>query len=92
MLFYIGGFLSSCFAFRSQYKHANSTVATSEQSDHDRPDDQTQDQPLYEVITGVEPQSLKLHVEENAGYQEELLDYNVILYIIYSSNLLVACV
>ena len=71
LLFFIGGFLSGYFALRFRYKHViKSTVSTSEQPAHDRPNGQTQDHPLYEAIPGVEPRSLKL--EDNAAYQEDL--------------------
>ena len=69
MLFFIVGFLSGYFTLRFRYKHTSSTIAT-----NDQPDDQTQDQPLYEAIPGVEDQNIKL--EENAGYSTSAVHSN----------------
>jgi hypothetical protein len=69
VLFFAVGFLSGYFTLRFRYKHTSSTIATVtyEQSDGQPDDqDQTQSQPLYEAIPGVEIQSIKL--EENAAY------------------------
>ena len=59
LLFFTIGFLSGYFTLRFRYKHASWT--TNEQSDG-----QARDQPLYEVIPGVESQNLQL--QENAAY------------------------
>lgn len=61
LLFFIFGFLGGYFTFRFRYKHASSTIYKQPQPT----DGQTQDQPLYEAIPGLEHQALEL--EENAA-------------------------
>ena len=63
LLLFIIGFLSGYFTLRFQYKHADSTIATRELPQQN---DQTQDQPVYEGIPGVEHQNVEL--KENAAY------------------------